>query len=284
MSIFDQTTLKCFIAVAESKSFTKASEIIFKTQSAVSQQISKLEQYFDKKLFFRDKIILLTKDGEVFYEYAKQIYQLQAQASNYFKHSKIQGEVKFGLPEDFITIFLDDVLNDFKIIHPDININIECDLSLNLLNRFAQDEFDMILFKMDDAKIIDKSQEIWSEKLEWVVSKSLAQSIQELKTIPLILSPQPCLYRSRAIQALQASNLNYNIVFTSSSYNSKIAAIRAGLGISVIPKSMIPKDLKILKNNSLPKMDDTHVGLIQKDSENIVIASFTDFIMQKLHQ
>lgn len=280
--VIDNFSLECFLAVVKTGSFSKASESIGRTQSAVSQQIAKIELYLGKKLFIRNKNILLTYDGETFYHYAKQINGLYRQLIQQFRRSEVHGEVKFGLPEDFITIFLDSVLSEFTHIHPKVTINIECDLSLNLLDRFQKREFDLVLLKMEKIENSGNCVEVWSEELDWVGNKQHAQCLNLEKEIPLVLSPSPCLYRLRALTALEEKSINTHIVFTSASYNSKIAAVKAGLGITVLPKSMIPNYLYILNHSALPKLSDTHISLLKHNHHNLLVSSFGDFVLKKL--
>lgn len=278
-------SIECFITVVRTGSFTRASEVLGRTQSAISQQIAKIESQLAKKLLNRAKIITLTPDGEYFYAYAKQIYDLQKEVQQHFLGSQIDGEVKFGLPEDFIAIFLDSVLSEFTQIYPNVVIKIECDLSLHLLERFHQHEFDMILLKVDTPESFNNSQEVWSERLEWVASKLFYQKYTEKDhSLPLVLSPPPCLYRSRALKALEDAKMDYRIVFTSSSYHSKVAAVKAGLGLTLLPVSMIPQHLFMLdrKKLSLPLLHDTHVSLLRHNLHDPIIQTFGDFVIKKL--
>lgn len=279
---FDALTVNCFIAVADTQSFTKASQRINRTQSAVSQQISKLETIIGRPLFVRGKNLYLTPDGEIFYPYATQISTLYRQALDRFKEPELEGQVRFGLPEDFATIFLTDVLVDFAHIHPGILLNIECDLTLNLFERFRKNEFDMVLIKMSKPEDFPNGVDVWSEKLEWVGNKNFFASFDVQRPLPLVLSPQPCLYRARAISGLEDNLIKWQLVFSSTSYNSKIAAVKAGLGVTVLPQSMIPKQLSILDSKILPPLSDTHVSLLKHNKNNPAVASFEDFILKKL--
>jgi len=72
----DTISAQCFIAVADTGSFTKAASQVGRTQSAVSQQIAKLENFVGKQLFVRGKIFSLTKEGEIFSGYIRQIFAL----------------------------------------------------------------------------------------------------------------------------------------------------------------------------------------------------------------
>lgn len=279
----DILSLQSFLAIAATGSFTKASEQVGRTQSAVSQQIAKLEDLLGKALIKRGKTLSLTNDGQIFEEYAKKILAIHLEMVDRFKTPDLEGEIRFGLPEDFATRFLADVLIDFVRIHPRIFLNIECDLTLNLFERFKKNEFDMVLVKMSRPEDFPNGIDVWSEKLEWVGNKNLlATFFDQNKPLPLVLSPQPCVYRSRAISALEDANIKWQVVFSSPSYNGTIAAVKAGLGITILPKIMVPNQLQILKDSDLPVLDDTHISLLKRNKHNIAVTAFEDFILEKL--
>ena len=125
---FDALTLECFMAVVDTGSFTRAAEKVGRTQSAISQQMAKLEMKIGKALFVRGKKFTLTPDGEILLGYAQQIIKLHREAMDRFHEPELEGEVRFGLPEDFASVFLSDVLMEFSRLHPRILLNIECDL------------------------------------------------------------------------------------------------------------------------------------------------------------
>ena len=101
----DTIALHSFIAVAETLSFTKAAEAVGRTQSAISQQIAKLEHLLDKPLIIRGREPSLTLDGEIFLTYARKIYALQCELSDRFKEPDLEGEIHLGLPEDLLQSF-----------------------------------------------------------------------------------------------------------------------------------------------------------------------------------
>lgn len=279
---FDALTLECFIAVAETASFTRAADKVARTQSAVSQQINKLENLVGKPLVTRVRHITLTSEGEIFLTYAKKIVQLNRDAMDRFKHPELHGEVRFGLPEDFASVFLSDVLTEYASLHPRIMLNVECDLTLNLFSRFKKKEFDLVLVKMNRPEDFPNGMDVWSEALEWVGNKNVS-TFDEDKAIPLVLSPQPCVYRARAIHALEKIKRNWRIVFSSHSYAGTVAAIKAGMGITVLPRNMVPADLQIIrKNKDLPKLDDTHISLLKHHDKNLAVNSFEKFVVERL--
>lgn len=283
----DQISLKSFIVAADTKNFTKTSQIVNRSQSAVSQQIARLEEFVDKELFIREKDMELTSDGEIFLSYAKQIFKLQQELIDRFKSPEIEGEVKFGVPEDFATAVLSDVLVNFARIHPRISLQVECDLTLNLYEKFQNNQFDLVLLKMSRPQDFPSGVEIWSEKLQWVgdeklIARNSCGQIDKSQTIPLVLSPQPCVYAKKAIDALECTGLKWKIAFKSESYASKIAAVKAGLGVTVFPRNMVGKDLPIISDDKIAKLDDTHLSLLKRNEDSAAINSFEEFALKKL--
>lgn len=278
---FHALTLECFLAVAETGSFTLAAGKVSRTQSAVSQQITKLENQVGRRLFFREKRLTLTSEGEVLLTYARKIIQLNRDVMDRFKHPELQGEVRFGLPEDFASVFLSDVLTEYASLHPRILLNIECDLTLNLFDRFKRKEFDLVLVKMNRPEDFPNGIDVWSEALEWVGNRELFE--WDDQPLPLVLSPQPCVYRARAIHALEKAKRRWRIVFSSHSYAGTIAAVKAGMGVTVLPRNMVPGELEIIRaDQAIPNLDDTHISLLKHHDKNMAVNSFEKFVVGRV--
>ena len=153
-----------------------AAKKVGRTQSAISQQIFKLENLLGKTLLLRDKNIKLTVEGEIFLSYAKQIFSLHCEMMDRFKNPELEGEVSFGLPENFASVFLTDILTEFSRIHPRILLKIECDLTLNLFDRFKQKEFDLVLVKMNRPEDFPNGVDVLSEPLKWIGSTEIVNN------------------------------------------------------------------------------------------------------------
>jgi DNA-binding transcriptional LysR family regulator len=275
----DTIALQCFIAVAETQSFTKAAQRVQRTQSAVSQQIAKLEYVLDKKFFNRSGGLTLTNDGEIFLSYAKQIFKMHCEALDHFKEPDLGGEVRFGIPEDFASVFLYDVLSEFVQIHPRISLHIECDLTLNLYDNFVKKDLDLVVVKTSRRNEFKNATELSLEKLVWVGDKKLVNKNQ---IIPLIVSPKPCVHREAAINELEKKGIKWRIAFSSHSYAGKVAALKAGIGIAVLPQKMIPNSLSQIRSEILPKLKDTHICLLKHHNKNAAVNSFEDFVVKHL--
>lgn len=278
----DFFTINCFIAVVETSSFTKAAQRVCRSQSAVSQQMNNLEDKLGKKLLERGKIISTTHDGDIFLSYAKKIHKLNLELFDRFMEPEMAGKISFGLPEDFASVFLSDVLASFALTHPKISLDVECDLTLNLVESFKNKRLDLALVKLNQDSDFSSATEVWSENLEWV-GKSDSSIMEDNDTIPLVVSPQPCVYREAAIKALETSNIKWRVVFSSHSFTSLLAAVRAGIGITILPKNMKPKDLKFVqKRHKLPVLEETKISLLREANASATVNAFAQFVIEEL--
>ena len=161
-------------------------------------------------------------------------------------------------------------------------LNVECDLTLNLFDRFKKKEFDLVLVKMNKPEDFPNGIDVWSEPLEWVGSSDFFE-MDDSQVIPLVLSPQPCVYRSRAIQSLEKNNRKWRIVFSSHSYAGTIAAVKAGMGITVLPRNMVPDHLEMIRvGNNIPSLEDTHISLLKHHNKDLAVNSFEKFVIERL--
>jgi len=260
----DSVQLKSFIAIAETGSFSQAADRVFKTQSAVSLQIKSLERELGCPLFNREpRRVTLTPKGELFLGYARRIMQLQWEAYSRLKEPDVEGEIRLGTPEDFATHYLPSVLASFRQHHPRVMLNVSCDLTLNLIGGLHRGEFDLILVKRDPAGVTGGIQ-VWREPLVWVGADYYRVEDEPLS---LVLSPQPCIYRARALAALDHAKRPWHVSYTSPSLAGTIAAVKAGLGISVLPANMLPPGIHPIRmETGLPELADSEIALLKRDT------------------
>jgi DNA-binding transcriptional LysR family regulator len=258
----DSILLKSFIAIADTGSFSKAAVIVGRTQSALSLQIKKLEESLGCELFFRGaRKATLTEQGEIFSGYARRIMALQLEVYSRLKEPEAEGEIRFGTPEDFATHYLPNVLALFRKQHPRIQLNVDCDLTLNLLDGLQQEKYDLILVKRDPQRVRGGTR-VWREPLVWAG----ATGWQAQKPLSLVLSPQPCIYRSRALAALDRAKMPWRVAYTSPSLAGTLAAVKAGLGITVLPQNMLPAGVQPIRNElKLPELADAEIALIKRE-------------------
>ncbi|HCR85880.1 MAG TPA: LysR family transcriptional regulator [Alphaproteobacteria bacterium] len=278
----DTLSLRIFIALSETGNFTQAAERINRTQSAISQQIKKLEEDIGKILFDRSqRNIKLTSDGELFFGYAQKILEVRQELFSRFKEPEVQGEIKFGTPEDFATLYLPEVLSAFAASHPMVMLNVECDLTMHLIDKFNRGDYDLVVIKQLKVNEKNKGTTMWIEHLDWV-SSARVNLDNKNKFLPLVLSPAPCVYRKRALEALDKAGIKWRIVYTSPSFAGTVAAVKAGLGITVLPRKMIPDSLSGIRKKNLPDLHETYITLLQKKSASPAVNSFAEYIISHL--
>ena len=275
----DTMQLKSFVAIAETGTFGQAAATVNRTQSALSLQIKKLEDQLGCELFDRSgRRVVLTPQGEIFLGYARRMIQLQWEAYSRIREPNVEGEIRFGTPEDFATHYLPDVLSSFRQHHPRVQLNVSCDLTLNLVDRFHRGDFDVILAKRDPQRVKGGTK-VWREPLVW----ASADGYRLEEPLSLVLSPQPCIYRERALAALDRAKRSWHISYTSPSLAGTIAAVKAGLGITVLPEHMIPAGIHAMRNESrMPQLADAEIALMKKEELSKAAEMFAEHIVASL--
>ena len=123
--LLDTDVLRSFVAIAEYGSFTHAAKAVFRTPSALSMQIKRLETTLDKSLFVREaRRVQLTEHGELLLRYARQLLQLNAETVNAFLAPALEGTVRIGTPDDVGTRILPRVLAAFARSHPAVQVDV----------------------------------------------------------------------------------------------------------------------------------------------------------------
>lgn len=275
----DTLQLKSFIAIAETGTFGQAALTVNRTQSALSLQIKKLEEQLGCSLFDRSgRRVVLTQQGELFLGYARRLIQLQWEAFSRLREPDVEGEIRFGTPEDFATHYLPDVLASFRQHHPRVQLKVACDLTLNLVAGFHRGDFDVILAKRDPQRV-KGGMKVWRERLIWAA----APGFRPEGRLSLVLSPQPCIYRARALAALDRAKRSWHLSFTSPSLAGTLAAVRAGLGVTVLPANMVPADIEPVGSGlKLPELADAEIAMMKRDELSKAAVLFADYIVRSL--
>ncbi len=258
----DLDLVRAFVTVAEARSFTRAGERLGRSQSAVSLQLQRLEDRLSTALLSRDpRHVTLTAAGEAFLPQARRLLRVNDEIVADLRGDDLEGEVRLGAPEDFATVHLPEILGEFARAHPRVALSVTCDLTLNLLDRLRDGALDIALVKREPLGP-DLGVRVWREPLVWAAADAAVLKPDE--AAPLVLAPAPCVYRKRAVAALDAQGRTWRAAYTSPSLAGQHAALRAGLGLTVLPRDMIPPDLKVLgAAEGLPRLEDAEIALLK---------------------
>ena len=281
MHDIDTALLRTFLTMADTRSFSRTGERIGRSQSAVSGQIRRLEQALGSALLIRDtRNVALTATGERLLPHARAMVTAADAMLDRFRAPDIAGEVRFGSPEDFASAYLPDILGIFTKAHPLVELHVTCQFTLPLIADLNAGGQDLIVIKQDPARPQAGSVPLWREALVWVAAPGFA--VDALRPVPLVASPAPCVYRRRATQALERSGRTWTGIFTSPSFSGCLAAVRAGLGVAVMPQAMVPPGLDVL--SGWPDLAQAELAILGRDRPTPAAAALASFIAARVRR
>lgn len=252
----DDHKLKVFCTVAETKSFSKASEIIRLTQPAVSLQIQALEEIYGTKLFNRSGcIITLTKAGEMLYKYAKEINDLYTSAEKEIGGvtGQVKGVVSVGASTTIGNYILPSVIADFKRKYPKVGVHIHISNTKSVIDSLNAASIDVGLVEGDAKKqkltveklIPDEMVVIMSPLHPW--AKKSQVSVLDIPKEPFILREEGSGTRQMIEKHLAKSGISPNNIkaaFVMGSTESIKGAVEEGLGISIVSRWAVKKEIR----------------------------------------
>ncbi|HTL40703.1 MAG TPA: LysR substrate-binding domain-containing protein [Pseudolysinimonas sp.] len=258
--MFDPALLRTFVAVAETLSFTRAAELLQLSQPTVSQQVRKLEAAANRILVSRDtRAVALTDNGEAMLGFARSILAAHDEAAAYFTGSAMRGRLRFGSADDLAQTQLPQILRDFRQVYPQINLELTVGQSAMLARRLRAGQLDLVFIKQEpdlpDGRVVRR------ERLVWVAHKSL--QLDPRAPVPLIAYAAPSVTRDAAIRSLEDAGRTWRITCNVKETNGVLAALRAGIGIAVLPQNLLPGDLvPVTSTFGLPMLGEIDFALL----------------------
>jgi DNA-binding transcriptional LysR family regulator len=269
-ALIDVDQLRTFVAIVETGSFTKAAEVVHKTQSAVSMQMKRLEERLDRAIFARDgRASKLTEDGERLLDYARRIIKLNVEALAAFDDAALTGRVRLGVPDDYADRYLPEIMARFSRAYPHVELTVICEPSIQLIEHIDANELDLAI--VTDCATNRTSETFRRERLLWVTSNRHSTHLQE--PLPLALGRPSCGWRRAAIECLETIGRPHHILYTSANAGAVAAAVLAGLAVSVFPESGLRPGMRVLNPvDGFPQLPACRVGLIRNPHESSALA------------
>ena len=275
--------LRAFVSVAQLNSFTKAGELLGRSQPAVSLQIQRLEELVDEQLLLRNgKHLELSEAGSSLYGFANQILNLYDLAISQLSKSTVEGKIRLGIPSEFATVLMPKIVSRFAKAYPNVTLEVNCELSKSLLSKSGKASHDLIL-ALEDKPSKSNSNLVKTDQLVWVAS--VDQPISKTNVVPLIVAAQGCIYRNRAITILDQGNQPWQVVYTIPDLTGIQYAIQEGLGVTVLAKSTVPDNLKILAPSArFPALGEVGISLISsaRSRKNEAVHLLIEFLQTSL--
>jgi len=268
--VLDPDLLRAFVLIAEGHSFTRAAALVGRTQSAVSMQVKRLEEFLGQPVFSRGRggVIELTPHGQYLLSRARQILALNDEVVTTFRTPQIAGTVRLGTPDDYAFGYLPPVLKRFADTHPAVQVDVLCEPSEELIDRLKRGELDLTLASAQETRGLEQVP-LWQGPLVWVTSTRYAP--HRLDPLPLALSSADplaersgCEWGNAAVRALARAGRRYRIAYISSSQVGTHAPVLAGLAITVSAQAWLPEGLRPVRpDEGLPKLPDYGIVMIK---------------------
>ncbi|MFL6804671.1 MAG: LysR substrate-binding domain-containing protein [Xanthobacteraceae bacterium] len=269
-ALIDIDQLRTFIAIAESGSFTRAAEVVHKTQSAVSMQMKRLEERLGRSIFARDgRGSKLTDDGERLLDYARRIVKLNVEVLTAFSDIELSGRVRLGVPDDYADRYLPEIMARFSRVYPAVELTVICEPTIELFQRIEANELDLAI--VTDCESNRASESFRRERLLWVTSNRHSTHLEE--RLPLALGRPTCGWRRAAIECLESIARPYRVLYTSANAGAVAAAVLSGLAVSVFPESGLRTGMRVLSPaDGFPELPSCRVGLVRNPHERSPLA------------
>ncbi|WP_299965469.1 LysR family transcriptional regulator [uncultured Roseobacter sp.] len=234
---FDLNTLKTFLLVAQHLNFTIVAGKRHTVQSAVSAQIRKLEASLGQPLVSRGRgqTMHLTAEGEAFLVYARRIVALSEEAVETVRTTKSRQILRLGTTVTLALSVVSEVLRDFAVRQPGVQIQIQCDRSDRLLERLEEGEID-VAYMMDQGRH-SLRRFVHSTKLDWVCARDFV--LPKDGPIPLAFLTDGRDLRQYALKALDNAGLQGHVTHLSPHPIGVRALVQAGLALTVMPRQTI---------------------------------------------
>ncbi|ABD86316.1 LysR family transcriptional regulator [Rhodopseudomonas palustris] len=259
--MLDLELLRSFVAVVDAGGFTRAGARVHRTQSTVSQQIKRLEDDLGQALLNRTgKDVTPTESGERLLSYARRLLSLAEEARDVVARPNGEGAVRLGIPEDFAAYRLTKLLASFARSRPGLRLDVRAAQSVDLKRDLERGDLDLALLKR--AAEGRDAIAVWPERLHWITSGSHPCDANAA-SLPLIFFPTGCLYRARAIHAIESAGRRWHMAYCSANLAGIQAAVAAGLGLSILPAIAIqPDHRRLTAKDGFAPIDSTELALV----------------------
>ncbi|AOI61858.1 LysR substrate-binding domain-containing protein [Burkholderia diffusa] len=258
MKKLDLDVLAMVVAVTESGSFAQGAQAVHRSPSAVSMQIKALEDALGKPLFIRDtRNVTATDDGRTLAEYGRRMLAMRDEVWASVVRPEIRGRVTIGVPDDYISSLLPQVLGKFAAMHPRVEVRVIGQPSSALVPMLKDNSIDLACL----TRIKGVTGELVRlEPIVWTGSPT--RNVWEERPLPVALFTHGSMARDHAIKALNRQKIPFRMSYESPSFLGLVSMVEAGLAVAPLARCSIPAHLlQLSQNEGLPPLDALEVVL-----------------------
>ena len=256
--------LQVFHTVARLLSFTKAAETLHMTQPAVTFQIRQLEEHFNTRLFDRThNRISLTVAGQRVYDYAEKIIALYGEMDSRVREltGDVSGILIIGASTTIAEYVLPGLLGEFQSRYKDVNVRLSVSNSLGVVHMVENNTVDVGIV---ESPVTNKNLAVevcWHDELMFICQPSHAMAKktgitpQEIVTLPFLCREEGSGTREVINEYLEDNKVSahdLNLCMEFGSPEAIKSAVEAGLGVSIVSRATVGKELKLKTLVAIP--------------------------------
>ena len=163
----------------------------------------------------------LTPDGEALVGYGRRILKLTEEAMARFHAPQMEGTIRLGTPDDYAGKFLPDILARFAASHPNIEVDVFCQSSFDLIEHLDDNRIDIALVSAGHSR--RSGHVVHREALVWAGLRH--GCAHEQRPLQLALSHVGCCWRTAALDALNRAGIPHRVAYSSRHYMGQLAAV-----------------------------------------------------------
>jgi DNA-binding transcriptional LysR family regulator len=285
MKSLDLELLHAFVTVVEAGSLSAAAPRLFRSQSAVSEQIRKLEQITGVALLSRSKVgVAPTPAGERLLGHARNLLDLSEAAIRDVRGDQLEGELRLAITEYFRPNTLTSILKRIQKLHPDLRLHVSIQKSVEIENAAMENQFDigipMRIVSARPRRRVGRCVQLGCEPLYWVAGEAF--ELDDARPLPLIFLPPTCSLHGLMLQELRRRRAPFYVAHTASGVAGAQQAVVAGLGVGCLNESAVPAKATILKpSKRLPKLPAVEFSLLPgRDGESPFVTRVRAMLVQ----
>lgn len=250
---FDLDLLRSFLAVAELGSISSAARRVGRSQSAVSLQMDRLADSLGFAVLERKgRGVVPTLRGGAFLEDARRLLDLNDQVLSQHVHGSFAQPLRLGFVQDVGEGVMQRILSRIACLFPQAPITVRVCATSALLEKLMVEELDLVVGFRYETEL--PSTVLLREPMVWIASRHLR--LDREAPVPLVLFENPCICRNSAIAALSAAGRSFRVAFTSPSLPGLMAAVSAGLGVTVRSPRSLRHDLAVVNDLGTAPLSD----------------------------
>ncbi len=263
----DIELLRTFIAVVDNGSFTRAAAQIYRSQSAISMQVKRLEEELQRQLFHRSaRTLKLSLDGRALVPYARQLLKLHDEAMDNILNRSQAHNIRIGCPDDYSHTLLPDLIQILRRKIPGVHISSICANSIILRQHLDDGELDMTIITRPEGStegvLIRQEQGVWLCNDPQMINR---------RPLPLALLEPGCKFHSLVIDGLQKADISYDLVCDASNCGLLIELVRRNVAVSVMAAHTAPNDMiKLTDPVGLPTLPVAEIVICLKGGKQLI--------------